>query len=110
MRPIPRRLLIHTVAMRTPTGTDAWQGAAWSLPVTVACVRVEPCSTMRIGKDNIQVQLTALLYYDAVLSTPSGVAWTPGQEVVHNGTTYRVASAEPYYDERKLHHWEVGLA
>lgn len=109
MRPIPKRLLIHSATLKTPNGVDAWQNTTYQ-DQAISHVRVEPCSKIVQTKDNTEVQLTSLLIYDCRNSSPAGITFEVQQKIKWNGTEYTIVSPEPLYDESKLHHWEVGLA
>ncbi|MCD8356262.1 MAG: minor capsid protein [Clostridia bacterium] len=109
MRPIPKRLLIHSAELSTPQNCDIWQKITYSDPVNLQHVRLEPCSKIVLDANNTQRQQTATLFFDAVNSSPSGTEFTAGQRVQALGQTYTVLTIEQLYDDRKLHHLEVGL-
>lgn len=111
MRPIPRKLLIHHVIFKRPTTTDTWQKVDADKQ-SLQHVRIEPCSKIVQSKDNTKIQLTSLLIYDCHNSDPADVIFAasdPPQKILWAGREYVIATAEPLYDGRKIHHWEVGL-
>ena len=110
MKPIPRRLLIHSVVWASNPQGDGWGGRKGT-PVNVEHVRVEPSSKLAQTPENEKVTLSAVLIYDGTNSTPKGLDWTAAlrTEVTFNGRKYTVVEAAPFYDARRLHHWEMGL-
>ena len=109
MKPIPKSLLIHKVQIQTVTGKDEWGSETFSDPVPVRYVRLEPSTKYVKDKQNEEIQLAAVLFYDCHNSRPRGMAFHDGQMVVFHGEMYRIQLVEPLYDGRKLHHFEVGL-
>lgn len=109
MRPIPKKLLIHSAELSTPQSCDVWQKVSYSESVTLRHVRIEPCTKIVLGADNTQRQQTATLFFDTANSSPSDTEFTVGQRVQALGQTYAVLTVERLYDNRRLHHYEVGL-
>lgn len=109
MRPMPKRLLIHRVSVLTPDGEpDAW-GEQTETETMLSFVRTDPTSKFVIDKTQKQVQLQAVLYYDLRHSRPRSFPFVEGQKIRWDGREYRIATVEPLYDGKKLHHLEVGL-
>lgn len=109
MRPIPKRLLIHTAQLSAPEGGDVWQSITYSNPVKLGHVRLEACSKIIIGSNNMQRLQSATLFFDAINSIPADTTFTEGQRIQALGRVYTVLAVEPLYDDQKLHHYEVGL-
>lgn len=109
MKPIPKSLLIHDVQIQTVSGKDAWGAEEFSAPVPVHYVRLEPSTKYVKNKQNEEIQLAAVLFYDCHNSRPRGLTFHDGQAVAFHGEMYRIQLVEPLYDGRKLHHFEVGL-
>ena len=109
MKPIPKRLLIHTVTIKSPTGIDRMGVKTYTEPVEIKHVRLEPISKRIQSKDKQDLQLSTLMFYDCKNSYPSTLNFTQGQVVTFNGLELIIQVVEPLYDERKLHHYEVGL-
>lgn len=109
MKPIPKRILIHTAQISTPEAQDTWQAVTYSDPITLKHIRIEPCHKLVMESDNTQRQQTATMFFDAVHSAPADFTFAEGQRVAALGRTYQVLTIEPLYDEHKLHHYEVGL-
>ena len=109
MKPIPKRLLIHAATLRSPGAMDVWQAPTWE-DTPLKHVRIEPSAKVVLTKDNTEVQLVSTLIYDCVNSSPRGIEFAAGQRVVWGGRECTVETVEQLYDERHLHHWEVGLS
>ena len=109
MRPIPKRLLIHSAELLIPTGVDARQKPTYASPVNLTRIRVDGSDRTVISKDNTEQQLTSDLYYDCRLSRPRDIKFEPGQKVIFGGRELLVVQAIPCEDEHGPHHWEVGL-
>jgi len=110
VKPISKRLLIHSVVLHTSPTSDGWGGGS-ATDVTIDHVRLEPSSAYVVTKDNEKVTLSAVLIYDSRHSTELNFDWTNslGWKITGLGRTYTVVKADPFYDEKRLHHWEVGL-
>lgn len=61
------------------------------------------------NENNAEVQLAATMFYDCKNSKPRGMVFTTDDIVTFNGQKHKVVLIEPLYDERKLHHYEIGL-
>ena len=77
--------------------------------VALTNVRVEPSSKIVIGKDNVERQLSGVLFFDCRSSQPKNTVFTEGQRITFSKNDYRIVSIEPLYDDGRLHHYEVGL-
>lgn len=109
MKSIPRKLLIHTVAQGyAPVNADGY-GDKNTKKRTLYCVRVEPSSKLVKSKDNNELQLTSVMFYDCQNSMPRGVVFAQGNTIEFDGSTYHVETLDKIYDNRKLHHIELGL-
>lgn len=108
MRPIPVRLLIHSAQLRHPSGVDRWQKPTYE-DTDLARVRIEPSGKVIRTKDNTELQLASMLFFDCRNSRPSGAVFQPGDIIVFGDLTYTIRTVEQMYDESRLHHLEVGL-
>ena len=115
MIPIPRRLLIHSCELVTELPKDKW-GNVSTVSEKLSCVRIEPCAKVVKGADGVDVQLSAVLFFDCRASIPrSAVFKMPGdggcerQTVIFDGRRYVVGSIERLYDTKGVHHLEIGL-
>lgn len=110
-RPIPKSLLRHTCKLSHCT-VDEW-GAQTAATVTdLEHVRVEPSTQLVVTKENREVRLSAVLFYDCANSTPKGVTFSVNDDdkVEFGGKTYAVVSVDTLYAEKTTpHHYEIGL-
>ncbi len=109
MKPIPKCLLIHSAKLLGTSTDNQWQSEETTEIATLKNIRIEPLSRLVTAKDNTQVTLTAVLFYDCKNSRPSGVAFKQGQKIIFNNVEHVVETIEPLYDGQKLHHYELGL-
>lgn len=109
MKPMPKALLIHSAKLLEVSTENTWQSEETAEIATLKNIRIEPLSKLVTAKDNTQVTLTAVLFYDCKNSRPSGVSFKQGQKIIFNSIEYIVETIEPLYDGQKLHHYELGL-
>lgn len=107
--PIPKRLLIHTATHNYEPTKDMWGKPTFAKSQTLGRVRIEPYEKRKLSKDNTEIQLNSLLFFDCVNSVATDPIFTQGDQVTFAGVDYVVESITPIYDELKLHHYEVGL-
>lgn len=108
---IPRQILIHSATHSYTPHRDGWGNETFAGSNALQHVRFEPSSKLIVTKDNRQVQLAATMYYDCKNSSPQGVVFTVGDQIIQTGgKTYSVEVSDPIYDEAGLHHWELGLS
>ncbi|MGF3141259.1 putative minor capsid protein [Facklamia sp. P13064] len=106
VKPIRLDLLIHTVEVETYSEPDTW-GNTYEEKKTIEKVRVEPRRNLVTTKDNRQVTSNAILFHDATFSTPCDFELE--SKVIFNGQEMKIVSIQPFYDNQRLHHTEVGL-
>ena len=109
MRAIPKKLLIHSATIKGVETSDRWGNEPTSAPINLTFVRVEPSSKIVKDKQNNDLQLNAIMFFDAKNSQPNDVVFTQEQIIVFNGIEYNIQTIEPLYDDKKLHHYELGL-
>ncbi|MPW26257.1 hypothetical protein GC105_10705 [Alkalibaculum sp. M08DMB] len=109
MRPIPKKVLIHDASHKYDGTKDTWGNITYPNTRDLKRVRIEPTSKRVLSKDNTEVQLNSLMFYDCVNSKPVGVTFEIGDAIVFGGATYIVVSPDPLYDNSKIHHYEIGL-
>lgn len=109
MRPIPKNLLIHSAELSQTSTDNAWQEEQTKAIATLERVRIDTMSKLVTTKDNRQITLSAMLFYDCRNSLPKNVKFKQGQVVLWNNTEYVIETVEPLYDGVKLHHYELGL-
>lgn len=108
MKPIPKKLLIHSATLKNVTFDD-WQNETFTTAAELTSIRIEPSSKLVTDKQNRQITLAAIMFYDCRNSSPEAVEFHHGQRVEFNGTLYRIELIEALYDGEKLHHYELGL-
>lgn len=109
MKPIPRKLLIHTVVYAKVVTSDRWGKESLMDEMELNHVRMEPSSKVVRDKSGAEIQLAATLFFDCRNSRPAGVTFAVDDIIIFNGQKHSVQLVEPLYDERKLHHYELGL-
>ena len=109
MRPIPRSLLIHTATL-AESAPGAWQTETLTEVARLRYIRMEVKAAQTRDENETRNRPSALLYYDARHSQPTGVAFAPGQFVLFEGARYRVDTVETLMDGRRAHHVELELS
>lgn len=108
-RPIPRSLLIHRALHKRVTGLDGWDKPTYSAPVTLTHVLFQPTSKLITTKDNREVQLSTLMFFDCKNSEPIGITFALEDVIEADGKTYTVKVIDAPLDQRGTHHYEIGL-
>jgi hypothetical protein len=108
MKAIPKRLLIHTVTLERTT-RNRWGEEMVEDEQELTFVRIDPSGKIVRDKNNAEIQLAATLFYDCRNSRPRDVEFLVDDIIVFNGQKHKVQTIEALYDERKLHHYELGL-
>lgn len=72
-------------------------------------VRIEPSSKVIKDKNNNEIQLAATFFFDCKNSKPKNILFEEGDIVVFNNQKHKIQLIEPLFDEKKLHHYEIGL-
>ena len=109
MRAIPRNLLIHSAKAYSEQTDNTWNDKTGELVAELDRVRVEPSASLRLTNTNEQVQLSAVLFFDCRNSAPKDFDFSKTDIITALGNEYRVINVDKLYDERGLHHYEVGL-
>ena len=109
MKPIPKKLLIHNVTLYKEMNKDRWGKGDLSKGTTLERVRMEPSSKIIRDKSGAEIQLAATLFFDCKNSSPKGISFVVDDIIMFNGQKHQIKDVEPLYDERKLHHYELGL-
>ena len=109
MKAIPKKLLIHTAVAVEKGEPDMWGKCEDVNRTELTYVRVDPSSSLRISKDNKQVQLAAVLFYDCRNSAPRGYDFSHVDRIEYDGRQYNIKNVEKLSDEKGLHHLEVEL-
>ena len=109
MKAIPKSLLIHKVTLYRIAEKDRWGKIIMDSGTALWRVRMEPSSKIIRDKQNAEIQLSAVLFFDCRNSRPENVELVVDDVIIFNTQKFRVAAVEPLYDGRKLHHYEIGL-
>lgn len=109
MRPIPKRLLIHSVLLRRSSCEDRWGKVIEETSEELSYVRMEPSSRIVRDKNNAEIQLSATLFYDCKNSRPKGLEFNVDDIIEFNGQKHQVQVVEPLYDGKRMHHYELGM-
>ncbi len=109
MRPIPKKLLIHTASQSRRTDIDRWGAAEIAQIAELQFVRLEPSKQVTRDKNNAEIQLAATLFFDCKNSKPADIEFKVDDLILFNGEKYQIKVIEPLYDEHRLHHYELGL-
>jgi hypothetical protein len=109
MKPIPRKLLIHTVTVVSDIEKDTWGEETAGTQTVISFVRVEPKSKFIIDKQNRQIKLSGLMFYDCINSSPT-FDFTETDKIEFHENCYNIAFINKFYDAGKLHHLEIGLS
>jgi hypothetical protein len=108
MKPIPKKLLIHTVTVVSDISKETWGNETPGAETVISHVRIEPRSELVIGKQNRQVKLSGLMFYDMVNSSPAH-DFSEIDKIDFHGNRYNIAFIKELFDASKLHHLEIGL-
>lgn len=110
MRAIPRNLLIHSAKAYSVQTDNTWNDKTRELVAELDRVRIDQSvSSLRLTSNNEQVQLSAVLFFDCRNSAPKDFDFSKTDIITALGNEYRVINVDKLYDERGLHHYEVGL-
>lgn len=101
--------MIHTVTLLEKETEDLWGKETPGAEIILERVRVEPSSRIVRDKNGAEIQLSATLFYDCINSRPQGVLFQEDDMVLFNGQRHRVQTVESLYDEKRIHHYEMGL-
>lgn len=110
MKPIPKKLLIHSADVYEETKDGkGWDGTELKQIGTLSTIRIEPSSKIVRDKNNLEIQLAATLFFDCKHSRNTSGKLEEDLIIDFQGLKHRIVSIEPLYDERKLHHYEIGM-
>lgn len=108
MKPIPKALLIHDGELQKAIPGE-WDSAGLEHIEDLKKIRIEPSSRIVRDKNNAEIQLAAVMFFDCKNSRPSGQVFEEDQIFDFSGQKHRIVSIEPLYDGKKLHHYEIGM-
>lgn len=109
IKPIPKRLLIHTIEYEEFV-KDGSFGEEFAPRETIRNVLVQPKTEIRRDMYQEEIQIDAVIFLDAA-NTP-GFKPLKEKSIVHfNGREWRVVACDALYafDPEKPHHYEVKI-
>jgi hypothetical protein len=110
MKPIPKRLLIHSATIKAITSTDRWGTVTTTEPINLKFIRLEPTTKIVKDKQNNEIQLNNIMFYDCKNSIPRGLEFAENTIITINKQEHTINVIESLYDANKLHHYELGLS
>lgn len=118
LRTIPRKIMKNSATLLAPNTVDRY-GAVVSTSYGLTKIHIQPTHSVVKSKDDKEVRLNAVLFYDPRVSKPAvdfQALQTSADEknaqlkVVYGGLTYTVELVDLVPDdEGQLHHIELGL-
>ena len=108
-RPIPRRLLPHTVSHASFIGLNGWNNPTYGTAEDVKYVRVENIKKNLLNSQGENKDDKAMLFVDSRNSSPV-ITFAKGDKVVFGSTTYTIREIiEECGDSSDIHHLEIAL-
>lgn len=108
MRPIPKSVLIHSAGIYAETKGD-WGASGLKKLGDYKLIRIEPSSKIVRDKNNKELQLSALLFFDCKNSQGDTGILKEDNIVDFQGDKYRIVSVDPLTERKRLHHYEAGM-
>lgn len=127
IRPIPKKLLIHSAELVTEFSPDKWGKPLESERVKLEHVRIEPSAKHVIGGSERYVhvskgevvRLAAVLFFDCKNSSPNDVVFALKDDLINEKSVviqkvcfgrrqFTVQTIEALYADG-IHHYEIGL-
>lgn len=102
-------MLIHDVMLHKVADKDRWGNAQLDEGMELKRVRLEPSKSIIRDKNNAEIQLSAVMFVDCRNSLPRNVVPELDDIIIFHGQRHQVKLVEPLYDEKRLHHYELGL-
>lgn len=108
VKPIPRKLLFHSISYEEFLGGDGY-GDAFASPITIANVRLEPKNAIQRTNIRDDTEGTTILFIDQRYSTPF-LRPIERSKITFGGKRYEVSRVDEFYADRAVvHHLEVTL-
>lgn len=119
LRPIPMQILKTAATLKVPIDTDRWGEPVYQT-YELKRTHLQPSNSVKKTRDNADVVLRSLLFYDCRNSLPRGLDFnalkTAADDVGGvialdiNGLEYHLETVEAIPDDRgAVHHYELGL-
>lgn len=111
MRPIPKCFLKQKVTYHKQVqGNDFYDENTIDDGIVIRRVRVEQSNMIIRDKNNVEIKLSAIMFYDCISSYPRNIHFIVDDVIIFKETEkYKIVNVEPLYDEKQLHHYELGL-
>jgi hypothetical protein len=120
MTQIPKKYLCHPAALTVSYEPDKWGKPVASASSPLDNVRFEPVYRNENITSQNGARITARVFVDRVNSSCGLPLLNVGDEyddktvtkqtITFNGHEYNVEEIKTFYDDRKIHHWEVLLS
>lgn len=109
IRPIPKKLLIHSVIYTEKTDGDGWNDSSTPAPITIDRVRVDASTSLNRSSNRQDINADHVLFIDRVHSSQF-FRMKEGSTVEFNGREWKVDTVQEFYDfKNQPHHYEIGL-
>lgn len=103
---IPKRLLPHQIVYEEYTGTVNSK-PTYAKAETIYNVRVEPIYQYALSSLGDAKNDRFTIIYDAKNSVPKFKKFVAKSRITFGDIVLTVRTATPFYDSKRLHHWEV---
>lgn len=109
-RPIPKKLLPHTVTYKAKTAEGS-RGPVFAADVTIENVLIQRKLVKKQTQDGFEVIGKAIMVYDYVNSSPTGIEFENRDVIIDNGTSeeYTINGFQEQPTLQGKHHIEVLL-
>lgn len=104
--PIRLSLLSHAVSYKRLNTDDGWD-KTFDEPVEIKRVRVQMTKKLVQTESGYKWHGIATLFHDTKYSTP--VEFVRGSKIIFDGQEMTIQDISSYYDDKRLHHLEIGL-
>lgn len=109
IKPIPKKMLVHTATYAPYQGKDAYQKATYGDSVQLYNVKFEPVKKPSLTSLGEQKDDRMKMFFDGVNSSPS-LTFYEFDKVTFSGQDYIIREAQPFYGlSDSIHHWEIIL-
>ena len=108
MRPIPKFLLIHSATLRKERSENAW-GARTYPDTALSGVRFEPVEKRQYSLSDGLPEADTRMFFDCRNSSPNDVKFETDDVITFDGKDHKIVKVSSFYDEKRLHHFEVYL-
>jgi hypothetical protein len=107
-KPIPKKLLIHSIEYMEIAGNDGWD-TSFNVPIPIDYTRVEPKTNLKRSTDSVSKDCSHVVFVDRSNSSVFP-KFKEGSKIRFNEDDYELAEVKPFYDtEPEPHHYELGL-